>query len=232
MCCRGVNNDRITAFCQADCLNGSRIRKAEKSHIRIEDRCLSRFRILALITLYGLPVCLKALPKSEDIVSAMRADKKRSAGRLRFVLLKGIGHAFIADDVTDDEMEERIEEFFRWCVDTGTGPTMERFALAIGTTRETIRRWRNGIGCSDARKYMMQQAVEMMAAYDADMVLKGKMPVVPYIFRGKNYYDMEDNKRVIVDANIEKVQSAESLIAEARNLAGDFIDGEYEEVKE
>jgi len=165
----------------------------------------------------------------KNFLALIQTDEEIAANVAR--VLAQPAHQF-KNDVTDDEMEERIEEFFRWCVDTGTGPTMERFALAIGTTRETVRRWRNGIGCSDERKYMMQQAVEMMAAYDADMVLKGKMPVVPYIFRGKNYYDMEDNKRVIVDTNIEKVQSAESLIAEARNLAGDFIDGEYEEVKE
>lgn len=136
------------------------------------------------------------------------------------------------NDLTDEEIETLTEQFFAWCVETGTGPTMERYALAIGTTRETIRRWRNGIGCSDDRKYLMQQAVETMAAYDADMVLKGKMPTVPWIFRAKNYYDMEDNKRVIVDTSVDRVQSAESLIAEARNLAGDFIDGEFTEVED
>ena len=136
------------------------------------------------------------------------------------------------NEVTDDVIEERTEEFFKWCLDTGTLPTMERYALAIGTTRETIRRWRNGIGCSDDRKYMMQKVVEMMAAFDAEMVIKGKTPVVSYIWRSKNYYDMSDEKRIIIDSNIEKVQSAESLIAEARNLAGDFIDGEYSEVED
>ena len=136
------------------------------------------------------------------------------------------------NDVSDEEMEGRIEEFFRWCADTGTRPSMERFALAVGTTRETIRRWRNGIGCSDDRKFLMQQAVEVMAAFDADMVVEGKTPVVAWIFRAKNYYDMEDQKRVIVEANADRVQSAESLVAEARNLAGDFIDGEYQEVRD
>ena len=135
------------------------------------------------------------------------------------------------NDATDDEIEERTENFFKWCRETGTWPTMERFALAIGTTRETIRRWRNGIGCSDDRKYMMQQAVEMMAAFDAERVVNGKFPVVGYIWRSKNYYDMEDNKRIIVDTGADRVQSAESLVAEARNLAGDIIDGDFTEVE-
>ena len=165
----------------------------------------------------------------KNFLAMIETDEEIAAQVAR--VLAQPAHTF-RNDVSDEEMETRVEDFFRWCVDTGTGPTMERFALAIGTTRETIRRWRNGIGCSDERKFLMQQAVETMAAYDADMVLKNKMPVVPYIFRGKNYYDMEDNKRVILDTSTERVQSAESLIAEARNLAGDFIDGEYSEVED
>ena len=32
-------------------------------------------------------------------------------------------HTF-RNDVSDDEIETRIEEFFKWCVDTGTRPSM------------------------------------------------------------------------------------------------------------
>lgn len=134
------------------------------------------------------------------------------------------------NDVSDDEIETRIEEFFKWCVDTGTRPSMERLALAVGTTRETIRNWRHGIGCSDERKYMFQEAMEAVAAFDAEMVNTGKMPVVAYIWRSRNYYDMTDEKRIIIEADTDRVQSAESLIAEARNIAGDFIDADYTEV--
>ena len=140
-------------------------------------------------------------------------------------------HTF-RNDVSDDEIETRIEEFFKWCVDTGTRPSMERLALAVGTTRETIRNWRHGIGCSDERKYMFQEAMEAVAAFDAEMVNTGKMPVVSYIFRAKNLYDFTDQQRIIVETDTDRVQSAESLIAEARNIAGDFIDADYTEVEE
>lgn len=169
-----------------------------------------------------------AAQEHKNFLALVETDEEIAANVAR--VLAQPAHKF-SNEVTDDEIEARTADFFEWCVQTGTSPSMERFALAIGTTRETIRRWRSGIGCSDERKYLMQQAVEMMAAYDAEMVNKGKMPVVSYIFRGKNYYDMEDTKRVMVDADTDRVQSPESLIAEARRLSGDFIDADYEEVK-
>ena len=170
-----------------------------------------------------------AAREPKNYLAMIRTDDEIAESVAR--VLAQPSHRF-KNEVTDDEIESRIEEFFRWCADTGTRPSVERFALAVGTTRETIRRWRNGIGCSDDRKYMMQQAVEAMAAFDAEMVNTGKMPVVSYIFRAKNLYDFQDQQRVIVEANADRVQSAESLVAEARNLAGDFIDGEYHEVED
>ena len=58
------------------------------------------------------------------------------------------------------------------------------------------------------------------------------LAALAWIFRAKNYYDMEDQKKVIVEANADRVQSAESLVTEARNLAGDFVDAEFTEVEE
>jgi len=170
-----------------------------------------------------------ASQEPKNYMAMIRTDDEIAESVAR--VLAQPSHSF-RNDVTDDEIEARVEEFFRWCAETGTRPSVERFALAIGTTRDTIRRWRNGIGCSDDRKYMMQQAVEAMAAFDAEMVNTGKMPVVSYIWRSKNLYDFVDQQRIIIESNVDRVQSAESLVAEARNLAGDFVDVEYKEVRE
>jgi len=46
-------------------------------------------RVLTLLTLLNLPVCTRRSPAA--IFSAMQADKKKRAGRLRFVLPRAIG---------------------------------------------------------------------------------------------------------------------------------------------
>jgi 3-dehydroquinate synthase len=58
----------------------------------------------------GLPTevsSIKAkLPSPADMVEIMRQDKKASAGKLTFILTRGIGEAFIAKDVDDKVVTE------------------------------------------------------------------------------------------------------------------------------
>ncbi len=57
---------------------------------------------------FDLPISFDGL-SSADILEATRKDKKMSAGKIRFILLRHIGEAFIADDVTDEEMLKAID---------------------------------------------------------------------------------------------------------------------------
>jgi 3-dehydroquinate synthase len=56
----------------------------------------------------GLPVHISEipgpLPPPQDLVAIMRQDKKAQAGKLTFVLTRGIGAAFIARDVADSDV--------------------------------------------------------------------------------------------------------------------------------
>ncbi len=56
---------------------------------------------------FGLPISYDSI-SAEDIVAASKKDKKMDAGKIRFILLKKIGHAFIANDVTDKEMLDAV----------------------------------------------------------------------------------------------------------------------------
>ena len=56
---------------------------------------------------FGLPVFLEGLDASE-IIAATRSDKKMEKGRVKFILLKGIGKAYIDRTVTDAEMMEAV----------------------------------------------------------------------------------------------------------------------------
>jgi 3-dehydroquinate synthase len=62
-------------------------------------------RLTSVIKKAGLPTEMPDL-KREDIISAMKHDKKVQQGKIRFVLLKSIGNAFIADDVSLDLVEK------------------------------------------------------------------------------------------------------------------------------
>ena len=45
-------------------------------------------------------------------------------------------------DITQSErIGERIEEYFRWCIQKDHKPHVEEMALALGTTRQTLWNW-------------------------------------------------------------------------------------------
>lgn len=52
---------------------------------------------------FGLPITFDGL-RSEEIIDATKHDKKMRGGQIKFVLLKGIGKAYLDTTVTDEEM--------------------------------------------------------------------------------------------------------------------------------
>ncbi len=68
-----------------------------------------RDRIISALAAYDLPMNLPQDIKTEDVLTAMRKDKKFHSGSVRFVLLKGPGEAFVSSDVTEADIVRQIE---------------------------------------------------------------------------------------------------------------------------
>lgn len=65
---------------------------------------------------FDLPIFLEGL-NAEDIIAATKSDKKMENGRIKFVLLKKIGKAYLDTTVTDEEIEASIRYFMDGPVD-------------------------------------------------------------------------------------------------------------------
>jgi 3-dehydroquinate synthase len=74
-------------------------------------------RVAAHLTAAGLPVSLSAiageLPDAAGLLAVMRQDKKAEGGRLAFVLVRGIGQAFVARDVDETQVLAFLEDELR-----------------------------------------------------------------------------------------------------------------------
>jgi 3-dehydroquinate synthase len=64
-------------------------------------------RIISVLRTHGLPIELKTSLENEDLMSAVRKDKKVRAGMLRFVVLRRIGEA-ITEDGIDPELVKSV----------------------------------------------------------------------------------------------------------------------------
>ncbi len=102
---------------------------------------------------------------------------------------------------SDEECSERIERYFDGCAERGELPRWENLALCLGVSRAAAWNWATGKQCSAARTRMMQRAKDILASIDAELVSKGKIPQVVYIFRAKNFYEMRDQQDVVLTPN-------------------------------
>ena len=122
------------------------------------------------------------------------------------------------EDIPKDNnaIQDRCDEYIMTCYTTGQRMTVEKLALALGITRETLWKWEQA---NDARGNIIKKAKDWIACYDADMVSAGKMNPVPYIFRAKNYYGMTDQQQLVIEpkTNISDV-SADEIAAKYNEL--------------
>ena len=58
-------------------------------------------RIEAVLEMYNLPSRIPAAFEPTAVYRAMFSDKKKAAGRLRFILLRAVGDAFVVDNVAE-----------------------------------------------------------------------------------------------------------------------------------
>ena len=114
---------------------------------------------------------------------------------------------------SDEEVAERINEYFAECAAEGMIPKWETLSLALGVTRKITWQWANGHSGSPVRQRMLARAKEILAAVDAELVQTGKVNPVVYIFRAKNFYDMKDQQDVVVTPNqpLGEQQTTEQL---------------------
>ena len=66
-------------------------------------------RIADVLNRVALPTRIPSQFKAEKIYAAMASDKKKSAGRLRFILLREIGVVFISDQVNQSQVLETLQ---------------------------------------------------------------------------------------------------------------------------
>ena len=64
-------------------------------------------RVERILRKFGLPVDVKALPAT-TLAEKMKIDKKVAAGRVRLVLLKGIGKSVVTGDYADAALGETL----------------------------------------------------------------------------------------------------------------------------
>jgi len=122
------------------------------------------------------------------------ADKKDISTIVRNVMKNWTGRKVNSDA----EFEQKAIDFFDDCMSTNEIPTVEKFCVACGITRNTLWEWGRG-SQGERRAELVAMVKEAFAAIDAELAVTNKIPIVSYIFRGKNYYGLVDEQKMTIE---------------------------------
>ena len=157
----------------------------------------------------------KAEPKKRGSKPAsITANLKAEPGDVSRIIQQSFQYFNRKPPKDNEELAERINDYFRECAEQDRIPTVENMALALGVTRGTLWDWENRRLANTERADIIKKAKEIMADIDAGLVQEGKIPQVTYIFRAKNFYGMKDQQDVVLTPNVSPLgeqKDAESL---------------------
>lgn len=105
---------------------------------------------------------------------------------------------------SDSEVENRISEYFDYCMEVGLRPNIEGLSLAIGVDRRTLWDWEVGNTRSSVgsrRSDIIKKAKDYIAFLMSDAVMEGQINPVTWIFYAKNYFGMSDKQEIEVRAS-------------------------------
>jgi len=131
---------------------------------------------------------------------------------------------------TDEELQERIDWYFQYCIKNDIRPGVEGMALACGVNRRTLWDWETGYSRSGSRRgEIIRQAKQQLAAFLEKLTLYGKINPVSAIFMAKNHFGYQDKTELeIAPSNALGQQLTPEEIA--KRIPKDIpIDVEYTE---
>jgi transcriptional regulator with XRE-family HTH domain len=104
---------------------------------------------------------------------------------------------------SDEELAQRIGDYFNRCARTGEKPTVEQMAQCTGYSLATVWDWENGRnnGFSTSTSEIIKKSKDFLKVFDAKLLMEGALNPVSYIFRAKNYYGMKDVQDYILTPN-------------------------------
>ncbi|MDE7177065.1 MAG: DNA-packaging protein [Lachnospiraceae bacterium] len=137
---------------------------------------------------------------------------------------------------TDEEIKQRIDEYFLLCQQSSIRPGIESLCLSLHISRTTLFNWNNGTNCSAKCQEYVQSAKAFIGAFIEQAMLGGKISPPSGIFLMKNWLSYKDAVSIeesIPNSGTRRFISADKPIflgEPGANMAIPFLSDEESEV--
>jgi hypothetical protein len=108
---------------------------------------------------------------------------------------------------TDEEVSERIDQYFLFCEQSKLRPGIEGLCLALNISRKTLFRWNEGYDCSEYRSELIQSAKSFISAFIEAALQSGKVSPPSGIFLMKNWCGYKDS--ISIEESVSKYSENE-----------------------
>jgi hypothetical protein len=132
---------------------------------------------------------------------------------------------------SEEEVQERILEYFQYCIGRDIRPGVEGMAMALGVNRRTLWDWEQGNsrGNSIVRSDTIKKSKQFLALYLENLAQTGHINPVTWIFMMKNNFGYKDTQDLVITPN-NALQPTMSMEEIADKVAKDVvIDTDYSE---
>lgn len=123
----------------------------------------------------------------------------------------GIGRPYAFESV--EQLESDINEFIKLCYETSTIPTVSSSAMWLGVNRDTLYEHANN--SNSPFSGTCKKLINVCHVCLENGAIKNKVNSVLYMFLGKNYFGLKDDKNITVSAqqgsDVNSQETAEAL---------------------
>lgn len=105
-------------------------------------------------------------------------------------------------DISDQhQVEQRIDDYFQYCLDNDRKPNMIGVANWLGISRDTLNSWKRGEYRSSTHSDLIKKVVGILEELWVDYMQNGKMNPASGIFIAKNLFGYKDQQDVVLTPN-------------------------------
>lgn len=96
-------------------------------------------------------------------------------------------------DISDPkQVEQRLNDYFKFCIENDRKPNMVGMANWLGVGDETLRQWKIGMYRSSTHTGLIKKAVRLLEEMWVDYMQNGKVNPASGIFLAKNMFGYRD----------------------------------------
>lgn len=105
-------------------------------------------------------------------------------------------------DISDEkQVEQRIHDYFNFCIDNDRKPNMIGMANWLGVDRDTVKSWKRGEYRASTHSAVIKKACDILEELLVDYFQNGKINPASGIFLAKNMFQYKDTQDVVLTPN-------------------------------